>query len=98
MSNQHGQASRVPTDQGVIVTPLKISFTIHAINQCRSVLQNRVRILIVVARVDFFQKGIKKMLGQATLYNTSTPESALGSKLLRANTDAFALLDIIQFD
>ena len=57
---------------------------------------SRVRILIVVARVDFFQKGIKKMWGQATLYNTSTPESALGSKLLRANTAAFALLDIIR--
>ena len=76
MSNQHGQASRVPTDQGVIVTPLKISFTIHAINQCRSVLQNRVRILIVVARVDFFQKGIKKSgdrLPSTTLVHLSRP-------------------------
>ena len=36
------------------------------------------------------------MWGQATLYNTSTPESALGSKLLGANTGAFALLDIIR--
>ena len=59
-------------------------------------LNIRVRILIVVARVDFSKNVFKKMWGQATLYNTSTPELALGSKLLRANTGAFALLDIIR--
>ena len=52
--------------------------------------------LLRVCRVHFFQKGVLKWWEQHTPYNTSTPESALGSKLLRANTAAFALLDIIR--
>ena len=66
-------------------------------------MNTRVRILIVVARVDFFEKGILKnvktgypLFSSTTLVNLANAESGLGSKLFRlefrVNTGTFAEL------